>query len=147
MPRQRMSAKRRPPARKRRGAEQPPEHDDYPRGRNTLFEFWRVCAEPRCRRAHACLGEPNPCFNRHWAMIPEQDKVWFRAAVKARIDGHSLEQAGRIGDAEVKRWKEIMGEDAEPPAADPAPAPRDERTDRSKGAAADASPLPRLRAM
>lgn len=74
---------------------------------NNACAFWRDCEEPRCRREHACSGDPHGCFQRRWALIPEDAKMWFRAALKALVAGASFDEADRIGEAEMERWRAL----------------------------------------
>jgi len=85
--------------------------DDYGRWlNNDIFEFWRACKEPRCRREHSCSGDLHACSARRWAAIPEEEKVWFRAGMKAIIAGASFEEAVRMGEAERDRWRALQAE-------------------------------------
>ena len=95
------------PAQRRAGLAQQRRHDEGARSLSNTFEFWRVCTKAPCRRAHACMGDSASCFDRHWAMMPEDFKIWFRAAMRARREGLSPEEADRIGMAEVQRCKEL----------------------------------------
>jgi hypothetical protein len=95
------------PAQKRAGLEQQRWQDEFNRFKNNLLEFWRVCTKAPCRRAHVCMGEPESCFRRHWLMLPEDFKIWFRAMAHARAQGLSPEEANRAGEAEVQRCKEL----------------------------------------
>jgi hypothetical protein len=96
------------PAQRRAGLEQQRWQDEFNRFKNNLLEFWRVCTKAPCRRAHACMGEPESCFRRHWLMLPEDFKHWFRGVVRARAEGLSPEEANRAGEAEVQRCKEFQ---------------------------------------
>jgi len=122
MPRNRPHAGRQQQERRPSAAERQREYDEYRRNFNNALKFWRMCTEARCRRARGCVGDMHACFERHWAMIPEAAKVWFRTAIKARVAGHPAQEASAIGDAAVKRWEEIMasGGAAVPAAASPA---------------------------
>jgi hypothetical protein len=108
----------------------------------TAFRFWRRCRKAGCRRAHACTGgDPQECFDRHWASFPQRAKVWLRAGIKARAAGRSLQDATRDADAELLRY--AMLEERAPNtnvsgsrSADPTAPARTEK-----------APAPRLRAL
>jgi hypothetical protein len=67
------------------------------------FQFWRICREKPCRRAQSCSGDMHDCHARHWPLVPEDLKNWFRAALKALAAGHSPEEAARIAQGEEAR--------------------------------------------
>jgi hypothetical protein len=104
-------------ARTKREAQRAPREDEDPRDRYrplcTGFKFWRVCGK-ECVRAKACAGDSRACFDRFWPLIGERHRVWFRAAVKARIAGLSVAEANARADAETERAAEhIARVDAE----------------------------------
>ena len=68
-----------------------------------FFEFWTICRERHCRRARGCVGEVYPCFSRHWPLVPEERKNWYRAFIKAMAGGVSKYEAARIADSEMER--------------------------------------------
>jgi hypothetical protein len=76
----------------------------------SLFGFWRVCPHKRCRRALLCSSNPYACFHRFWPHVPEEEKVQYRAMIRARQEG--VGALARFGE---KR--------RDGPAADAAPAP------------------------
>jgi hypothetical protein len=49
-----------------------------------LLQFWRACAHKPCRRARACRGDPDLCFDDLWPQVPEATKVAIRAALAGR---------------------------------------------------------------
>ena len=112
---------------------------------NTFLDFWRVCGAAPCRRAHACRGDADACFGRHWPMVSEEFKVWFRAMVNARSAGRTPQEVDRIAMAEVARWRELMAQRAAPAAADHVQASPDEHPGSRESAAAVASPSPNPR--
>ena len=61
----------------------------------------------------ACSGNQHACSSRGWARIPEDGKVWFRAAAKAMVAGASFDEATRVGDAEAERWRALHGQTAQ----------------------------------
>lgn len=73
-----------------------------------LFAFWTVCREKPCHRARGCVGELRPCFERHWPLVPEENKNWWRAFVKAWATGISKEAAALAADAEMERQRALM---------------------------------------
>ena len=48
-------------------------------------------------RARACRGDPGACFDRHWPLLPEEARVWFRAAITALSGGASPQAADAAG--------------------------------------------------
>jgi hypothetical protein len=62
-----------------------------------LFQFWRVCARAQCRRARACSGDPAACVERGWPLLPEECRVWYRAAITALAGGASPQAADAAG--------------------------------------------------
>jgi hypothetical protein len=84
------------------------ENDETKRIVCNLFRFWCVCLEKRCRRAQSCVGDPQACFERCWPGVPEDAKVWFRAAVVAQHGGLSMQDAARVADDELVRWRELQ---------------------------------------
>ncbi len=84
----------------------------FARHKNNTLKFWRMCREPRCRRGKACLGEAQPCFTRHWALMPEHEKMWLRFAIKARAAGATPQEAMKAGnDARERYLKELAEPD------------------------------------
>ena len=94
-------------AQKHGGPEQQRREDEGKRSLNNVLKFWRLCTKAPCRRAHACMGDAQSCLTRHWVIVPQDFKIWFRAAIQARCEGLSPEEANRAGEAEVKRRKEL----------------------------------------
>lgn len=78
--------------------------DAYRRKMCTMLQFWRVCGDPQCRRQRACEKDMHACFARHWPMMPEETKVWLRAASVALDQGNSPEQAVMRGRAAVEQY-------------------------------------------
>jgi hypothetical protein len=70
------------------------------------LQFWRACHTRECKRRHACSGDPQACFTRHWEHYPEEAKVWFRAVAKLRQDGLSTQQAMQRANDEMARVEE-----------------------------------------
>jgi hypothetical protein len=92
-----------------------------------VLQFWRVCEEGACTRRQTCCGDPHACFDRQWARYSEEEKVWIRAAIKARADGLSPEAAGRAADAELADYVALMAKHGQP-GASLAPAPEPAQT-------------------
>jgi hypothetical protein len=91
------------PAQKRAQAEFDRRRDQEHRYLCNTFQFWSVCAESPCRRRKSCVGDADACFERRWWLVPEKIKIFFRAGIKARIAGLSVEEACRVADEEVAR--------------------------------------------
>jgi hypothetical protein len=86
------------------------------------LKFWLRCHDRRCRRQRACSGDPHACFRRHWALYSEEEKVWLRAGIKARVQGLSPQDAALAANAELARHLALMEKHAPQPA--PAPPPK-----------------------
>jgi hypothetical protein len=70
--------------------------------------LWSWCAEPRCRRARACVGEAGehlsdglPCRS----AMDGEDRAWFDAACAAIGAGGSKEDALRSGEAAREQYR------------------------------------------
>lgn len=72
------------------------------------LQFWRVCGRAPCRRALDCRGDAQACFRQFWWQLPEEARVWFRAAIAASARGLKNKAAGLAADAEVMRWQELQ---------------------------------------
>ena len=79
-------------------------HDDTRRAQCNMLGFWRVCARPVCRRNRTCSHDMHACFERHWALIPEDDKEWIRGAILAARDGATGDAAARAADSRRDRY-------------------------------------------
>jgi hypothetical protein len=64
----------------------------------TWLQYWRDCAMPACRRAHACTGDPTDCFFRRWMGLSEVGKVWVRAGTFALEYGLTARNAAGAAD-------------------------------------------------
>jgi hypothetical protein len=72
------------------------------------YRFWRVCGK-ECRRKRACgAANPRACFLFFWKHVAEEEKVKFRAAIKARHAGHSIEASVRMSEEAAVRWKAMQ---------------------------------------
>ena len=60
--------------------------------------LWRHCAEPACRRARACAGDPVPCFVRFDVDCPEPARTWVRIGIVAMEDGSTPRGATMVAD-------------------------------------------------
>lgn len=75
---------------------------------NTGFLFWTACSHRSCRRAQACRGDVERCFNRCWPHVPEDVKVYFRTFITAiSKDKLSGPEAVQHAKQEVARWRDI----------------------------------------
>jgi hypothetical protein len=116
-----------------------------PRRPSELFQFWRACTEAQCSRARACRGESRACFDRHWPLLPEEAREWFRAAIRALSAGASPHDADAAGCAAAEAYRAEAAQAAPLPAgpgaltpAPAAPSPAEPET---------ASHAPRLRTL
>ena len=105
------------------------------RGLNTVLQFWIDCADKQCLRAKGCRGDVDACFRRYWPQVPEELKVWMRAGITARNKGLSVQEAGRVAEAEVERWCGAHDESKPSPASPDGAVAGD-----AHAAAADATP-------
>lgn len=85
------------------------------------LQFWRVCGKAPCRRALDCRGDAQACFRHFWWQLPEEARVWVRAAISASAGGMKNKAAGLAADAEVVRWQELQQRYAPKAAPDAAP--------------------------
>ncbi|MGV3633139.1 MAG: hypothetical protein ACO1NY_02240 [Pseudorhodoplanes sp.] len=70
--------------------------------------FWRVCGKPPCRRALDCKGDAQACFRTFWWQMPEENRVWVRAAIRASAGGLGKKAAAKAAAAEAERWRELQ---------------------------------------
>ena len=61
----------------------------------SLFGFWGVCTQKRCRRALMCSGDPYACFQRYWPHVPEEGE--------GPLSGHDQGSSGRPRRARARR--------------------------------------------
>jgi hypothetical protein len=59
-----------------------------------LMQFWRMCTKPVCRRNRTCSSEPDICFERNWALVPEDEKEWVRGATTVKELVRTADQCG-----------------------------------------------------
>jgi hypothetical protein len=112
--------KRRPRTEQREGETDSEAQDLRPLCR--ALQFWRVCGKPPCRRALDCRGDAQACFRQFWWQLPEEARVWIRAAIAASAGGMGNKAAGLAADAEVARWQDLQQRYAPKLASDAAPA-------------------------
>jgi hypothetical protein len=72
---------------------------------NNALKFWRACPTRRCRRARSCVGDDQRCHAIFWPVVPEEAKVFWRAALDALHDNRSASQAERLADAAAARFR------------------------------------------
>ena len=58
----------------------------------------RHCAEPGCRRARACAGDPTSCFAQFHAACPQAARLWVRIGLAALDDGNTAREAAVLAD-------------------------------------------------
>jgi hypothetical protein len=85
----------------------------FARHKNNTLKFWRMCLRPRCQRGKSCLGDDaQACFTRHWAIVPEEFKMWLRFVIKARAAGASVQEAMKAGnDARARYLDQLANPD------------------------------------
>lgn len=77
--------------------------------------------EPCAVLGQGRLLESFSCFMRNWPPMPEGDKVWVRAALKALVQGRAPAEAVDIADGELARFAALGAELGLPePASKPA---------------------------
>jgi hypothetical protein len=91
-------------------------HEADGRVRCNAMQFWRMCATPRCRRHRSCSGEPQACFERHWALFPEDLKEWVRGVIVASHAGATKEERVRAGEARRMAYLKMLEAKAAPAA-------------------------------
>jgi hypothetical protein len=95
--------------------------ENFARGALTHWLFWQFCPSRRCRRAHACRGDVNGCFERFSGVVGEEAKVELRANIFARQRGFSPEETAHYVGAELAHHRELEArraqDDANPPRA------------------------------
>jgi hypothetical protein len=86
-----------------------------------LVGFWEICGRPACRRNRSCSGEPHQCFERHWAIVPEDEKEWMRGAIMAKFKGAATtEELGRSAEQWRADYFKRMEKFSAPAQAEPA---------------------------
>ena len=125
-----------PTAEQRKAQPAPSRQDENARRKfNDVAGFWRVCRQPLCRRRHACSRDSQACFTRHWRLVPEDEKEYLRACLRAANDTRSPDAIHRAGiaarDACLKRQDKIAAMSARPtPSANDGPPAPDARVRR-----------------
>jgi hypothetical protein len=66
---------------------------------NNGLGFWRVCAKRQCRRSQTCSHDMHACFERHWALVPEEDREYLRGGILAKRDGAAGDEIIRAAEA------------------------------------------------
>ena len=93
---------------------------------NNIAGFWRVCAQPVCRRNRSCSGDAHACFKRLWPLMPEEEKEYLRACITAAQTTRSAPAIHRAGiaarDEQLKRQAQITAPLAAPAMTNSAPA-------------------------
>jgi hypothetical protein len=64
---------------------------------NDMLGLWQICGQPDCRRRHRCSHDARACLRRHWAIVPEEEKEYWRGAFKAGKTTRSPEDMHRAG--------------------------------------------------
>ena len=81
----------------------------------TLFQFYRVCGDTRCKRAKRCAGgEPPYCFKELWPLVPEPAKILFRVSLTERDRGASVADAIAAAKAAVALHEQDNPQQDEP---------------------------------
>ena len=86
-------------------AQRDAERVDLRRVQCNSYLLWHICKYKLCRRAQTCSRDPVACFERHWPIIPEEMKVWWRTAIPALHAGATPAEAVAAANAEVAKWK------------------------------------------
>jgi hypothetical protein len=84
------------------------EADRDNRALSNTFEFWRLCASPRCRRMHACAGLAD-CFSDKWRHVHPNDRFLVREASLARAQGADPQRASEIAQAKLAERDALWG--------------------------------------
>jgi hypothetical protein len=83
----------------------------------SFLKFYIACGHVKCRRARACVCDANECFLRLWPVVPEDLKIYIRAAIKAIDAGLSQAAIAAEAERELARWRKLMAPRTEPQAA------------------------------
>ncbi|MFN3348502.1 hypothetical protein [Pseudorhodoplanes sp.] len=105
-----------------------------------LFETWRSCAVPQCRREGDCTGDMHACFLRVWSNVGEDDRAWFRAFVTARSGRNDTQAAATAAEDAVARDRMLSPRADAPAAHAETPAPPQPETQTPVA-------MPRIRAL
>jgi hypothetical protein len=93
------------PAQKEWQAKRAAEKVELRRVQCNAYLLWHICKYKLCRRTHTCSRDPVACFNRHWPIVPEEMKLWFRKAIPTLHAGATPAEAVAAANAEVAKWK------------------------------------------
>jgi hypothetical protein len=66
---------------------------------NDGLEFWQMCGRPLCRRNRTCSHDAEACFTRLWALMPEDEKEYWRGCIKAAKHTRVPAEMHRAGEA------------------------------------------------
>ena len=72
---------------------------------NNELKFWRACPNKRCRRARMCVGDGSRCHAIFWPVVPEEAKVFWRAALDALRNNPSTRRAERLAEAALADFR------------------------------------------
>ena len=70
-------------------------------------ELWRHCAEPACRRARRCAGDPTPCFAEFWMTCPESTRIWAIPGICALEEGRRVREATHAADMSLLAYVRV----------------------------------------
>ena len=84
---------------------------------NNVLGFWLACGKARCRRNRVCSGDPNACFQQLWPLVPEEEKEYVRACIKAARNTRVPEAIQSAGVAARDACLKRMENAATPPTA------------------------------
>jgi hypothetical protein len=132
-----------PGKRRPRTAERTDDSDDEAEDLRALcraLQFWRVCGKPSCRRASDCMGDALACFRWFWWRMPEEARVWVRAAIRTSAGGLGRKAAAKAADVEVVRWQDLQTRFAPKP-------PASTKSTQVGDATPQPAPGPRIRAL
>ena len=74
--------------------------DHNNRSLSNTFKFWRLCANTRCRRMHACAGLRD-CFSHKWRQVHPDDRFLVREIALARERGTDPKRAMESAEAKL----------------------------------------------
>lgn len=77
---------------------------------SNLMGLSHLCTRAKCRRAHACCGEPRICLARYAPLVPEDAREGAKAMLDGRERGLSFDDA-RKEFAEIDdllAWQQLV---------------------------------------
>jgi hypothetical protein len=74
----------------------------------SVLRFWKVCRNKQCRRARACAGNVDRCFDCFWPVVPDVLKIQIRAAREAHAAALPKPEIAAAIKRATLRWRETQ---------------------------------------